>query len=114
MRRKKRRQSSDFAFQGPRHRRRRDFLGYYKALGICDNMDRDSEDGKVIPQETTTEDIKAAFKRVALKFHPDKQLGKEDAEKDEAQKQFVKAQAAYDVLKDPHKRREYDRGRLLV
>ena len=112
VRQKKHRHSSTFTSQGLRRRRRRDFLGYYRALGFSD-LDAD-EDGKVLPQEASTEDIKAAFKRMALKFHPDKQLGKEEAEKDAAQKQFVKAQAAYDVLKDPKKRKEYDKGRLLV
>jgi DnaJ-class molecular chaperone len=67
--------------------------------------------------EVTTEDVKAAFKAQALVLHPDRAFatGKEltvEGQK-EAHVQFQRLQMAYDVLRDPEKRRAYDRGQLL-
>lgn len=64
---------------------------YYKVLGIKKNADE--------------KEIKKAFKKLTLKYHPDKNLDN----KEEAEKQFMKIANAYEVLSDPEKRKIYDR-----
>lgn len=63
---------------------------YYEVLSV-----ERGADGKV---------IKAAYRRLALKFHPDKNPGDEAAEE-----AFKEASEAYDVLSDGEKRNRYDR-----
>lgn len=61
---------------------------YYKILGV----DFDADD----------EDIKRAYRKIALKYHPDKNSS------DDATEKFIKATEAYEVLIDPKRREEYD------
>uniref|UniRef100_A0A0G4HVN7 J domain-containing protein n=1 Tax=Chromera velia CCMP2878 TaxID=1169474 RepID=A0A0G4HVN7_9ALVE len=49
------------------------------------------------------DDIKKAYRRQALKWHPDKH-----GDKELAQRKFIEVAAAYETLSDPQKRREYD------
>lgn len=56
-----------------------------------------------IPRDATVQEIRKAFKNLALKMHPDK--NKEDPE---AEQKFIKIAKAYDVLKDPTTRKQYD------
>ena len=44
------------------------------------------------------DDVKAAFRKLALKWHPDKWLSKPEEEQLEAARQFKEIQAAYDAL----------------
>lgn len=53
--------------------------------------------------------IKAAYKKLVLKYHPDK-VQQESAMVAEAERMFKLVQAAYEVLSDPKLRAEYDRG----
>lgn len=57
--------------------------------------------------------VKVAFKSLALTLHPDKFTKEEDDVQKEAHVKFQKLQIAYDTLKDPEKRRLYDRGQLV-
>ena len=67
---------------------------YYKILGIDKNASQD--------------DIKKAFKKAAIKYHPDK-FSKESKEKQkEAEEKFKEINEAYNVLSDEQKRKEYD------
>jgi len=63
---------------------------YYATLGVG----RDASDA----------DIKRSYKKLALKWHPDKNPD----QKEEAQHQFIGIQQAYEVLSNAEKRRRYD------
>lgn len=62
---------------------------YYKALGVEKNAD--------------LETIKKAYRKLALKYHPDRNPGNRDAEE-----RFKKISEAYAVLSDPEKRKQYE------
>jgi molecular chaperone DnaJ len=51
----------------------------------------------------TQQEIKKSFRRLALKFHPDKNAGNPIAEA-----QFKEIQEAYEILSDPEQRKEYN------
>ena len=55
----------------------------------------------------TDPEIRDSFRRLARKYHPDMVQGG-PAEKNAAKEKFQQVSAAYDVLKDPRKRKEYD------
>ncbi len=63
---------------------------YYEILGV--------------PKDASQEQIKAAYRKAALKFHPDRNPGDKASEE-----HFKKASEAYSVLGDPQKRAHYDR-----
>ncbi len=66
---------------------------YYKILGVA--------------KGASAEDIKKAYRGLALKYHPDR-----NSEDDDAEKKFKEATEAYEVLSDKEKRRDYDAGGL--
>lgn len=53
-------------------------------------------------------DIKAAYRKLASKYHPDKYVGKDPAEVKAAEAKFTEAKEAYEVLTDSVKRSNYD------
>lgn len=59
-----------------------------------------------IPPEAGSEEIKKAYRHLALKYHPDKNPGQAWAEE-----KFKLVSEAYGVLIDPQKRQQYDRQR---
>ena len=65
------------------------FIDYYKTLGIDKNA--------------TAKDIKAAYRKLARKYHPDL-----NANDKEAKKNFQQINEANEVLSDPEKRKKYD------
>jgi len=64
---------------------------YYKTLGV----DKTASD----------EDIKKAYRKLAMKYHPDHYKGEDKAQ---AEEKFKKISEAYAVLKDKEKRQQYD------
>ncbi|KAJ7953735.1 DnaJ subfamily B member like [Quillaja saponaria] len=68
-------------------------VDYYKILKVNKNA--------------TDEELKKAYKRLAMKWHPDKSH-QHPIKKDEAEAKFKQISEAYDVLSDPQKRRIYD------
>lgn len=57
-----------------------------------------------ISKEASDEEVKKAFRKQAMKYHPDRNPGDKNAEQ-----RFKEINEAYEVLKDPQKRAAYDR-----
>lgn len=68
------------------------YQDYYDILGIS--------------RSASAKDIKAAYRKLARKWHPDLQSGQKKAA---AEEKFKQINEAYEVLKDPDKRAKYDR-----
>jgi molecular chaperone DnaJ len=58
-----------------------------------------------VPKNASDEDIKKSYRKLAMKFHPDRNQG--EATK-EAEVKFKEAKEAYEMLSDPQKRAAYD------
>lgn len=56
-----------------------------------------------LDKSASEEDIKKAYRKLAIKYHPDKNPGDKTAEE-----KFKEATQAYEILKDPKKRAQYD------
>lgn len=66
--------------------------------------DRDYYDILGVPKNASQDEIKASFRRIALKYHPDR-----NPDEPNASDLFKEAANAYEVLSDPDKRARYDR-----
>ena len=62
---------------------------YYEVLGV--------------PRNASNEDLKKAYRKVAMKYHPDRNQGDKQAED-----KFKEASEAFEVLGDQEKRSRYD------
>ena len=66
---------------------------------------RDYYDVLGVPKNASEDDIKKAYRKMAMKYHPDRNQG-DDAKK--AEEKFKEAKAAYEILSEPQKRAAYD------
>jgi len=64
-------------------------MDYYEVLGV--------------KKDCSTQDIKKAYRKLAMQYHPDRNKGDKEAEE-----KFKKISEAYAVLTDPEKRKQYD------
>lgn len=64
-------------------------IDYYKTLGVS--------------KDASQQDIKSAYRKLAVKYHPDKNPGNK-----QAQQKFKQVAQAYQVLSDAEKRNQYD------
>ncbi|MBE0648871.1 MAG: J domain-containing protein [Bacteroidales bacterium] len=67
-----------------------DYKDYYKILGVS--------------KTATQDEIKKSYRKLAVKYHPDKNQGNKESEE-----RFKEIGEAYEVLKDPEKRKKYDK-----
>lgn len=67
------------------------------------NLKNDPYEILGVPKDASQEDIKKAYRNLAVKFHPDKNQGNKEAEE-----KFKDINNAYEILSDEQKRREYD------
>ena len=67
---------------------------YYEVLGV--------------DKKASADEIKSAYRKLALKWHPDRWVNGTDAEKKTAEENFKEAAEAYSVLSDADKRAKYD------
>ncbi len=68
-----------------------------------DKKEKDYYEILEVDKNATVDEIKSAYRKLAKKFHPD--LNKNDHD---AKNKFIELQEAYETLKDPKKRKEYD------
>ena len=61
-----------------------------------------------INKESSLDDIKKAYKKQALLYHPDKHLINDDKQKDIITNKFREIRLAYEILSDENKRNKYD------
>jgi curved DNA-binding protein len=64
-------------------------MDYYEVLGV--------------KKDSSAQDIKKVYRKLAMKYHPDRNKGDKEAEE-----KFKKISEAYAVLSDPEKRKQYD------
>ena len=69
---------------------------YYEILGVS--------------KDASDDDIKKSYRKLAMKYHPDRWANGTEEEKKEAEQKFKEIAEANEVLSDPQKRQQYDNG----
>jgi molecular chaperone DnaJ len=61
-----------------------------------------------VDRKASPDEIKKAYRKLARQYHPDRNPGDDSAEE-----RFKEVQSAYDIVGDPDKRKQYDRGGIF-
>jgi molecular chaperone DnaJ len=72
-------------------------------FGMTMATKRDYYDVLGVNRDASEEDIKKAYRKLAMKFHPDR-----NPDSKESEDKFKEAKEAYEILSEPEKRRAYD------
>ena len=65
-----------------------------------------------IDRKSDEDEIRKAYKKQALKYHPDRNRNKSEAEQEQTSKKFKEVAEAYGCLSDPKKKQMYDSGQI--
>ena len=79
-----------------------------KELIILLSMEKDYYKILDIPRGVSESEIKKAFKKLSIKWHPDKWANASEVEKNTAEEKFKEINEAYQILSDPQKKSNYD------
>lgn len=74
---------------------------YYKVLEL-------SESDKKLQGKEFEDKLKKNYRKLSMKYHPDRNTNKSDKEKKEAEEKFKDCVEAYEILSDTQKRQHYD------
>lgn len=66
-----------------------------------------------VTRRASDHEIKKAYKKMAMQFHPDRHSGASDEEKAEMEVKFKEIGEAFEVLSDPQKKQRWDNGETL-
>lgn len=79
-------------------------------LGLVTCAARDADPYRLLDvgRGAAESEIKKSYRKLSLKYHPDKQQGKTAEEVEKAANRFMTIQKAYETLSDPEKKRNYD------
>src|SRR3954466_7567909 len=61
-----------------------------------------------VDRKASAEEIKKAYRKLARQYHPDR-----NPDDPKAEERFKEIQSAYDIVGDPDKRKQYDRGGIF-
>ncbi|CAH9129890.1 unnamed protein product [Cuscuta epithymum] len=76
---------------------------FIHSTGVCHSMEKDYYDLLGVSKGASPEEIKKAFHVLAKKYHPDANKNNPSAKR-----KFVEIRDAYETLRDPDKKRQYD------
>jgi len=78
-------------------------------MSVADTVKRDYYEVLGVSRTAGDQEIKSAYRKIALQYHPDRTSHLADGERKEAEEKFKEASEAYSVLSDAEKRAAYDR-----
>ena len=71
-------------------------------------MEKNYYDILGVKKDASKDDIRRAFKKLSVKYHPDKHINDSEEDKKKAEEKFKEINEAYETLSDDKKRQEYD------